>query len=210
MDISADVLPFLSKSFFTRIAEIANECVHFWWLCRCCCGQISGQFWINEIFQERFWICSIPCFQEKRWETKSIFSCFDTIQQSKGYLCRCARLLSLTAGLACCLSKNLPQPLHSTAEKPRWAFNPEPSWLLTLLINFVNIWRTQKYTIGQNDLVQLIVVINDHSDILLDLLQNETICLTQRVWQGRMESKRFHFAKTEPMKSTTVPYRCPP
>ena len=34
--------------------------------------------------------------------------------------------------------------------------------------------------IGQNDRVRLFFVINDHTDILLDMLQNETICLTRR------------------------------
>ena len=143
MDISADVLPFLSKSFFTRIAEIANECVHFWWLCRCCCGQISGQFWINEIFQERFWICSIPCFQEKRWETKSIFSCFDTIQQSKGHLCRCARLLSLTAGLAC-LSKNLPPPTSLHCGKTSVGVQPRAVLTLDTSYQFCQYMKSAK------------------------------------------------------------------
>ena len=48
------------------------------------------------------------------------------------------KLLSLTAGLGC-LSKNLPLPLCSDAENPRWAFSPRPSWLLILVIYFVNI-----------------------------------------------------------------------
>ena len=114
-------------------------------------------FWINEIFQQRLWISFTPCrvtqtFTGGGWGGQRLLAgdsvylwllWHEPAKQSKqrgpSYVGVC-ELLSVTAGPG--LSKNLP-PLCSTAENPRWAFNPWLSWLLTLFINFVFMLSTK-------------------------------------------------------------------
>ena len=114
-------------------------------------------------------------------ETVSIFGCFDTSQQSKAKkkraICRCVRAVI-------------------SDRRPRLVQEPPPTLLhcgKTLggrstpgrlgswhFLSIPSLCWAQKYMIGQNYLVRLFFVINDHTDILLDMLQNETIYLTWR------------------------------
>ena len=114
-------------------------------------------------------------------ETVSICGCFDTSQQSKAsseghHMSVCASCYQWPQAQACPRTSPHFAPLRKTLGG-RSTPGCLGSWHF---LSISSLCWAQKYMIGQNDLVRLFFVINDHTDILLDMLQNETIYLTWR------------------------------